>query len=150
MPALQIEKVHGPARREIVKGLVAYNVAAVGKFDHRPLTVTIRERGKIGGKIVGGKILGGKILGGLVGETFFGWMFVSLLWVSERHRGNGWGSSLMRTAEAEARERGVHHVYLDSFSFQAPAFYEKLGYREFGRLKDFPAGYDRVWMTKAL
>jgi ribosomal protein S18 acetylase RimI-like enzyme len=150
MPALQIEKVHGPARREIVKGLVAYNVAAVGKFDHRPLTVTIRERGKIGGKIVGGKILGGKILGGLVGETFFGWMFVSLLWVSERHRGNGWGSSLMRTAEAEARERGVHLVYLDSFSFQAPAFYEKLGYREFGRLKDFPAGYDRVWMTKAL
>jgi ribosomal protein S18 acetylase RimI-like enzyme len=89
-------------------------------------------------------------LAGLVGETFFGWMFVSLLWVSERHRGNGWGSSLMRTAEAEARERGVRHVYLDSFSFQAPAFYEKLGYREFGRLKDFPAGYDRVWMTKAL
>jgi ribosomal protein S18 acetylase RimI-like enzyme len=145
MPALQIEKVHGPARREIVKGLRAYNVAAVGKFDHRPLTVTIRERGKMGGKI-----FGGKILGGVVGETFFGWMFVSLLWVSERHRGNGWGSSLMRTAEAEARERGVRHVYLDSFSFQAPAFYEKLGYREFGRLKDFPAGYDRVWMTKAL
>jgi predicted N-acetyltransferase YhbS len=136
MPALQIEKVHGPARREIVKGLVAYNVAAVGKFDHRPLTVTIRERGRI--------------LGGLVGETFFGWMFVSLLWVSDQHRGNGWGSSLMWTAEAEARERGVRHVYLDSFSFQAPAFYEKLGYREFGRLQDFPAGYDRVWMTKAL
>jgi carbamoylphosphate synthase small subunit len=61
MPALQIEKVHGPARREIVKGLRAYNVAAVGKFDHRPLTVTIRERGKMGGKIFGGKILGGVV-----------------------------------------------------------------------------------------
>jgi ribosomal protein S18 acetylase RimI-like enzyme len=135
MPAPQIEKVHGPARREIVKGLRAYNVAAVGKFDHRPLTVTIRERGKI--------------VGGLVAETFFGWMFVSLLWVSEQHRGKGWGSSLMRAAEAEARDRGVRNVYLDSFSFQAPAFYAKLGYREFGRLKDFPAGHDRVWMTKA-
>jgi predicted N-acetyltransferase YhbS len=136
MPAPQIEKVHGPARREIVKGLRAYNVAAVGKFDHRPLTVTIRERGKI--------------VGGLAGETFFGWMFVSLLWVSDQHRGNGWGRSLMRTAEAEARKRGVRNVYLDSFSFQAPAFYAKLGYREFGRLKDFPVGHDRVWMTKAL
>jgi predicted N-acetyltransferase YhbS len=136
MPAPQIEKVHGPARREIVKGLRAYNVAAVGKFDHRPLTVTIRERGKI--------------VGGLAGETFFGWMFVSLLWVSDQHRGNGWGRSLMRTAEAEARKRGVRNVYLDSFSFQAPAFYAKLGYREFGRLKEFPAGHDRVWMTKAL
>jgi ribosomal protein S18 acetylase RimI-like enzyme len=136
MPAPQIEKVHGPARREIVKGLRAYNAGVVGKLDHRPLTVTIRERGKI--------------VGGLAGETFFGWMFVSLLWVSDQHRGNGWGTSLMQTAEAEAQSRGVRHVYLDSFSFQAPAFYERLGYREFGRLKEFPIGYDRVWMTKAL
>jgi predicted N-acetyltransferase YhbS len=136
MPAPRIEKVHGPARREIVKGLRAYNVAAAGKFDHRPLTLTIRQRGKI--------------VAGLAAETFFGWMFVSLLWVSERHRGSGWGSSLMQAAEAEARKRGVRNVYLDSFSFQAPEFYAKLGYREFGRLKDFPAGHDRVWMTKAL
>ena len=56
----------------------------------------------------------------------------------------------MQTAEAEARNRGVRNVYLDSFSFQAPTFYAKLGYREFGRLKEFPAGHDRVWMTKAL
>ena len=136
MPVPQIEKVHGPARREIVKGLRAYNVAAVGKFDHRPLTVTIRDRGKI--------------VGGLSAETFFGWMFVSLLWVSDKHRGKGWGSSLMQSAEAEARSRGVRNVYLDSFSFQAPTFYAKLGYREFGRLQEFPAGHDRVWMTKAL
>jgi predicted N-acetyltransferase YhbS len=137
MPASpKIETVHGPARREISKALRAYNVAAVGKSDYRPLTVTIRQRGEI--------------VGGLTAETFFGWMFVSLLWVSERHRGKGWGSSLMQTAEAEARKRGVRNVYLDSFSFQAPPFYAKLGYREFGRLTEFPAGHDRVWMTKAL
>jgi predicted N-acetyltransferase YhbS len=136
MSAPRIEKVHGPARREIAKGLRAYNVAAAGKFDHRPLTLTIRQRGKI--------------VAGLAAETFFGWMFVSLLWVSERHRGKGWGSSLIEAAEAEARNRGVRNVYLDSFSFQAPDFYAKLGYREFGQLKEFPAGYDRVWMTKAL
>ncbi len=136
MVSPQIEKVHGPARREIVKGLLAYNAAAVGQSGHRPLTVTIRERGRI--------------VGGLAGETFFGWMFVSLLWVSDKHRGKGWGTSLMRTAEAEARDRGVNAVYLDTFSFQAPAFYERLGYREFGRLKECPPGYDRVWMTKTL
>jgi predicted N-acetyltransferase YhbS len=136
MPAPRIEKVHGPARREIAKGLRAYNVGAVGKFDHRSLTLTIRQRGKV--------------VAGLAAETFFGWMFVSLLWVSERHRGKELGSSLMQAAEAEARNRGVRNVYLDSFSFQAPEFYAKLGYREFGRLKDFPAGHDRVWMTKAL
>jgi GNAT superfamily N-acetyltransferase len=134
--APQIEKVHGPARREIVKGLRAYNVATAGKFDHRPLTVTVRDRGKI--------------VGGLAGETFWGWMFVSLLWVSDKHRGHGYGSALMGTAENEARSRGVRNVYLDTFSFQAPAFYAKLGYREFAQLDEFPAGHRRVWMTKAL
>jgi GNAT superfamily N-acetyltransferase len=137
MPATpKIEKVHGPVRREISKELRAYSVAAVGKSNYRPLTLTIRQRGKI--------------VAGLAAETFFGWMFVSLLWVSERYRGKGFGVSLIQAAEAEARNRGVRNVYLDSFSFQAPPFYAKLGYREFGRLKEFPAGHDRVWMTKAL
>ncbi len=137
MPATpQMEKVHGPARREIAKELRAFNLAAVGKSGYRPMTLTIRQRGKI--------------VAGLAAETFFGWMFVSLLWVSERYRGKGFGVSLITAAEAEARNRGVRHVYLDSFSFQAPPFYAKLGYREFGRLKEFPAGHDRVWMTKAL
>jgi GNAT superfamily N-acetyltransferase len=137
MPATpKMEKVHGPVRREISKELRAYNVAAVGKSNYRPLTLTIRQRGKI--------------VAGLAAETFFGWMFVSLLWVSERYRGKGFGVSLIQAAEAEARSRGVRNVYLDSFSFQAPPFYAKLGYREFGRLKEFPAGHDRVWMTKAL
>jgi GNAT superfamily N-acetyltransferase len=134
--APQIEKVHGPARRAIVKGLRAYNIATAGKFDHRPLTLTVRERGKI--------------VGGLAGETFWGWMFVSLLWVSDAHRGHGHGSALMGTAEKEARSRGVRNVYLDTFSFQAPAFYKKLGYREFARLDEFPPGHRRFWMTKAL
>jgi GNAT superfamily N-acetyltransferase len=136
MPAPQIEKVHGPARREILKGLLAHNVAAAGKSDYRPLTLTIRSRGKI--------------VGGLAAETFWSWMFVSLLWVSDKHRGRGHGSALIRTAEAEARSRGVRNVYLDTFSFQAPEFYEKLGYREFARLDEFPAGHRRFWLTKAL
>jgi GNAT superfamily N-acetyltransferase len=136
MPAPQIEKVHGPARRAIVKGLRDYNIATAGKFDHRPLTVTIRERSKI--------------VGGLAAETYWSWMFVSLLWVSDAHRGHGYGSALMDTAEKEARNRGVRNVYLDTFSFQAPEFYTKLGYREFARLDEFPTGHRRHWMTKAL
>ena len=77
-------------------------------------------------------------------------MFVSLLWVADKHRGHGYGGALMRTAEDEARSRGVRNVYLDTFSFQAPEFYKKLGYREFARLDEFPAGHRRHWMTKAL
>jgi ribosomal protein S18 acetylase RimI-like enzyme len=136
MLAVQVETVLGPAKREIGKALRAYNVAVAGKSNYRPLAVTIREKGKI--------------VGGLVAETYWNWMYVTLLWVSEQHRGKGWGSSLMKTAETEARKRGVRNVILDSFTFQAPAFYAKLGYRECGRVKGFPPGHDRVCMTKAL
>ena len=58
--------------------------------------------------------------------------------------------TMVAAAEAEARKRGIRNVYLDTFSFQAPGFYKKLGYREFGKLKDFPPGHTRHWMTKAL
>ena len=136
MPALRVEKVLGPAKREIGKALRAYNAAATGKSNYRPLAVTVRDKGKI--------------VAGLVAETYWGWMYVNLLWVAEQHRGQGWGRTLMRKAEAEARKRGVRNVFLDSFSFQAPKFYVKLGYREYGRLKDFPAGHDRVSLMKAL
>jgi GNAT superfamily N-acetyltransferase len=136
MPAVRIEKALGPIKREIRKALHAYNVAAAGKPDYRPLAMTIRDRGKI--------------VGGLVAETYWDWMYVNLLWVAERHRYRGWGGALLQKAEAEARKRGVRNVFLDSFTFQAPKFYAKLGYREFGRLRDFPAGNDRIFMTKAL
>jgi GNAT superfamily N-acetyltransferase len=134
--SLRLEKELGSAKREIGKALRTYNLAAAGKSDYRPLAVTVRDKGKI--------------VGGLVAETYWGWMYVALLWVSEPHRGKGWGSKLIEAAEAEARKRGVGHVCLDSFTFQAPEFYKKLGYREFGRLNGFPPGHDRVYLTKAL
>jgi GNAT superfamily N-acetyltransferase len=136
MPAPKVEKLLGPAKRELFKAMRAFNHAAIGKSDYRPLAVTVRDKGKI--------------VGGLVAETYWGWMYVNVLWVSERHRGKGWGRSLMRKAEAEARKRGVRNAFLDSFSFQAPQFYAKLGYREFGKLKEFPLGHSRHWLTKAL
>jgi GNAT superfamily N-acetyltransferase len=76
------------------------------------------------------------------------WVFVSWLWVAEAHRRDGEGTRLMRAVEGEARERGLRGAYLDTFSFQAPKFYAKLGYREFGRISDFPLGFDRIWLMK--
>jgi hypothetical protein len=42
------------------------------------------------------------------------------------------------------------HAYLDTFSFQAPDFYKKLGYEVFGELQDFPHGHQRYFMKKRL
>ena len=39
---------------------------------------------------------------------------------------------------------------MDTFSFQARPFYEKLGYRVFGQLPDYPRGQTRYFLAKAL
>jgi predicted N-acetyltransferase YhbS len=56
----------------------------------------------------------------------------------------------MEKAEGEARARGASLVYLNTFSFQAPAFYERLGYEQFGELADTPKGAKRMWYVKKL
>jgi GNAT superfamily N-acetyltransferase len=136
MAEIKVEKIHGPARREILKGLLAFNKRALGNWHFKPLSVTLRHRGAI--------------VGGLYGETYLNWMYISLFWLADEFRGKGFGSKIMQTAEKEARKRGVKNAFVDSFSFQAPGFYKKLGYREFGKLKDFPAGHTRSFLTKAL
>jgi GNAT superfamily N-acetyltransferase len=72
------------------------------------------------------------------------------LWVAQPYRGRGVGSRLLSDAETVAREKRCRGAYLDTFTFQAPKFYEKHGYREFGRLSDFPAGQSRIWLAKPL
>jgi predicted N-acetyltransferase YhbS len=64
---------------------------------------------------------------GLWGLTSFSYLWVDLLSVPESMRGVGIGRKLMMLAEAEAVQRGCRAVALDTFSFQARGFYERLG-----------------------
>jgi GNAT superfamily N-acetyltransferase len=82
-------------------------------------------------------------------EPYCGWMFVRYLWLSNGLRGRGVGRELMDRAEVRARERGCHSAWLDTFSFQARGFYEKLGCEEFGQL-DYPPDHHRSFMQKRL
>ena len=92
----------------------------------------------------------GAIIGGLWGCTAFRWLHVQMLVVPAGMRGQGIGTALMRTAEAEARRRGCHASHVDTFSFQAAPFYEKLGYARFGVLEDFPPGHARIFYRRYL
>lgn len=90
------------------------------------------------------------ILGGVVAAVYWDWLYIDLMWLKVELRGCGYGSRLLTLAEDEARKFGAKHAYLDTFSFQAPGFYEKHGYRVFGELKEFPKGHQRYFMTKQL
>ena len=68
----------------------------------------------------------------------------------ESARGRGLGRTLMRQAEDVALRRGCHGAWLDTFSFQARGFYEKLGYTVFGSIDDYPPGHSRFFMKKVL
>ncbi|HAZ46525.1 MAG TPA: N-acetyltransferase [Cyanobacteria bacterium UBA11369] len=138
MTDLTIKVEENPTQEDIrtfIRNLVDYNASQVGEDISYQLAIFIRDSD-------------GKIVGGLVGETYWEWMFVSQLWVSEALRGQGYGRELMLKAEAEAKKRGCHHCYLDTFSFQALGFYQKLGYQIFGTLQDFPPGHQRYFLQK--
>jgi GNAT superfamily N-acetyltransferase len=91
-----------------------------------------------------------EIVGGVIGATFWDWCHIDLMWIKEGLRGHRYGQRLLALAEDEARQRGAKHVYLDTFSFQAPDFYKKYGYQVFGVLPDYPAGHQLYFLTKQL
>jgi GNAT superfamily N-acetyltransferase len=91
-----------------------------------------------------------EIVGGVVAAIYWDWLYIDLMWLEEAHRKCGYGSRLLTMVEAEARQRGAKHAYLDTFSFQALDFYKKHGYQVFGKLRDFPPGHQRYFLTKEL
>jgi GNAT superfamily N-acetyltransferase len=124
-------------RHAVLDPLVAYNRAMTGRDDHRPLILTIDAPT-------------GEVIGGLWGQTAYDWLFVALLFVPEFLRRRGVGRDLLLRAEREALSRGCHSAWLDTFEFQAPGFYERLGYQCFGTLADYPHGSARYFLRKAL
>jgi GNAT superfamily N-acetyltransferase len=90
-----------------------------------------------------------KIRAGLIGHVYAGWLFVKYLWVEAEFRRTGIGSGLMAEAERRALALGCHSGFVDTFSFQGPDFYPRLGYVEFGRL-DYPPDHHRIFFRKRL
>ncbi|MEH7267841.1 GNAT family N-acetyltransferase [Bacillus toyonensis] len=92
----------------------------------------------------------GKIFGGVTGTMYFYHLHIDFLWVDESVRHDGYGSQLLHEIEGIAKEKGCRLILLDSFSFQAPEFYKKHGYREYGVVEDHPKGHSQHFFEKRL
>ena len=94
---------------------------------------------------------GDQLVAGVSGWTWGQAAGIGMTWVHEDQRGTGLGAALVAAFEEEAVNRGCTHVFVTSFTFQAPAFYQRLGYAEIFRWESVPTpGRDDVHMRKQL
>jgi ribosomal protein S18 acetylase RimI-like enzyme len=112
-----------------------YNAGHVGPAGHLPLWLFARDSE-------------GKVQGGLRGQTYWSWCSIDVLTVAAPYRGQRIGSRLLAKAEEIARARDCVGIRLDTVSFQAPDFYRRHGYTEFGRIDGYPPGHTRFWLMK--
>jgi GNAT superfamily N-acetyltransferase len=136
-PTLRIGERDDELNDRLTAELVAFNNAATGAADRSTLSVRATDAT-------------GALIGGLTGWTWGGLCVIDLLWVRADSRKDGWGSRILRAAEAEARRRGCDRVTVSSFTFQAPGFYQRHGYAEAGRTPGIPGGHADVHLFKPL
>jgi GNAT superfamily N-acetyltransferase len=125
------------ASRALWAELLRFNRAQAGPFRYSRRVICARDSK-------------GKVLGGVILQSYWKETYVELLWLSEKARGEGVGSELIREAERQARKRGSVLMHLNTYSFQAPRFYEKLGFRRVGVMRGSPKGARRLFYAKAL
>ena len=123
--------------RRIRKGLIAYNTTWAGKPKYTRLVLSARDAK-------------GRIVGGLTGDLYWNALYIELLWLEEGARKGGLGRKLMQEAEKRARRAGKDLIFLNTYTFQAPGFYRKLGFRSFGRIPNYPRGGSRIFFVKVL
>ncbi|AJW62841.1 tRNA(Met) cytidine acetyltransferase TmcA [Elizabethkingia miricola] len=93
---------------------------------------------------------GEKIIGGIVGRSLWRTLEIKRLAVHPDYRNRGIGSKLISAAETEAKKRKCSYLSLNTFSYQAPEFYEKLGFIKVGTEEDFPRGFSRYFYQKKI
>ena len=138
-PVLTLTDAPDPRASAVIEaGLGRFNEEKAGYRDWRPLAVLVSDGDT------------NEVIAGLLARTSLGLLFIDIFFLPESLRGQGLGSEIMRQAEEEARRRGCCACVLYTISFQAPAFYERHGYRVFGRIDCQPPGTSRIFMTKQL
>jgi len=134
------DKPSGADREFVDEALGAYNAPFLRNPGYSYFGIFVREDAGAAQ---------GAIRAGLIGNCYAGWLFVALLWVHADFRRVGIGHRLMAEAERHGRAFGCHSAWVDTFTFQGPNFYPKLGYVEFARI-DYPPDHQRIFFRKQL
>ena len=120
----------------IERGLDEYNAGAVSVRSTTPVRAVFVESGEV--------------VAGITGAAYWGKLHIRILWVHPDYQFRGLGSRLVDWAEERGRELRCTSALVDTMSFQAPAFYERRGYRRFGVSRGYEDGASRYYFEKDL
>lgn len=134
---IQLENTESQKSQKIGNLIRSYNRSNREPVESEPLNIYVEDEN-------------GQLMAGLVAETFGNWLEIEYLFVKEDLRGQGIGSQLLHQAESEAKKRNCCYAFVNTYQFQAPAFYEKQGYKEVFTLKDYPYTGQRHYYQKDL
>ena len=134
---IRLENTESQKAQEIGDLIRSYNRSKRETAESEPLNLYVEDEH-------------GQLLAGLVAETFGNWLEIEYLFVKEDLRGQGIGSQLLHQAESEAKMRNCRFAFVNTYQFQAPAFYQKQGYQEVFILKDYPYTGQRHYYQKDL
>lgn len=109
---------------------------------------TKRDNGKLFCKLIYDS--SHKIIAGITGWTWAMACEITLFWVHQDYRNKGYGLSLLNAAETEAKKENCKTIFLRTYSFQAPDFYLKNGFKVEHEIKDFPHGHSSFCFIKRL
>ena len=134
---IRLENTESQKAQEIGNLIRSYNSSKRETAESEPLNLYVEDEH-------------GQLLAGLVAETFGNWLEIEYLFVKEELRGKGIGSQLLQQAESEAKKRNCRFAFVNTYQFQAPAFYQKYGYKEVFTMKDYPYTGQRHYYQKEL
>lgn len=136
-PVLCLEEPSPGDIEYLEERLYEFNLAATGIADGRRLGIFVRDGAQT-------------LLAGVAGHTWGETCELRQVWVAEPLRRKGIGRRLLAEAEAEARRRGCRQIVVTTHSFQAPAFYQRLGFTVVSEVADYPRGHSQVVLMKVL
>ena len=134
---IRLENTKSQKAQEIGDLIRSYNRSKREAAESEPLNIYVEDDS-------------GELMAGLVAETFGNWLEIEYLFVKEELRRQGIGTQLLQQAESEAKKRNCRFAFVNTYQFQAPAFYQKHGYQEVFTLKDYPCTGQRHYYQKDL
>ncbi|BCL73330.1 GCN5-related N-acetyltransferase [Vibrio nigripulchritudo ATCC 27043] len=136
-----IEVTYHPDKQDlesIYQALREFNEPYFPDLDEKVLALFIRDHQH-------------RVVGGIAAHLFYDSLHIHRIWIDANYRRKGIGTKLLKTAEREARKMQVKKIFLDTYNFQAPEFYQKHEYQEVGRYQGYPKdGTDKIFYKKTL